>query len=363
MTGLHFFLPGDIATRTGGYLYDKRITEGLEQLPKAAWRVRLHALADSFPLPDRAAIDDARNIFAALPTGAITIIDGLALAALHDILAEQRQRLRLIALIHHPLADETDLSEAQRRCLHEQEKRALNQVERVIVTSPFTARELSHYGVEHKRITVVLPGTEPPTRPLKPKDDTAEPVLLCVATLIPRKGHRLLIEALSGLQDRPWRLVCVGNPTRSPATAAEIAKLIDDTGLGDRVEVRGELADAALEDSYREADIFVLPSYHEGYGMALAEALIYGLPIVSTTAGAIPDTVPGEAGYLVAPGNSEALRAALAGLLDDPHERRRCARAAYRAGRKLPNWDQSVRDFAAVLANLSPDKNNRYEQF
>jgi glycosyltransferase involved in cell wall biosynthesis len=175
---------------------------------------------------------------------------------------------------------------------------------------------------------------------------------LCIAALIPRKGHAVLIEALRGLQDRAWTLHCVGSATRDVDTANGLRSAIAEYGLGDRVRLYGEVSAAELRSMYGQADAVVLPSYFEGYGMALAEALAHGLPVVSTTAGAIPDTVPREAGVLVPPGDAVALRAALAALLDVPALRTRLTAGARAARAGLPTWPQAQARFAAALESL-----------
>jgi glycosyltransferase involved in cell wall biosynthesis len=119
------------------------------------------------------------------------------------------------------------------------------------------------------------------------------------------------------LQDRDWTLHCVGSTTRDAATADSVRVAITSHGLDARVQLHGEVNAEALQDFYDRADVFVLPSLHEGYGMALAEALAHGLPVVSSTAGAIADTVPPSAGLLLPPGDGIALRRALA-RVDEP---------------------------------------------
>jgi len=172
---------------------------------------------------------------------------------------------------------------------------------------------------------------------------------LCVAPLIPRKGHALLIEALAGLQGRDWTLHCVGSTARDATTADGARTAIARHGLAARVRLHGEVNAEALQAFYDRADVFVLPSLHEGYGMALAEALARGLPVVSSTAGAITDTVPRAAGLLLPPGDSLALRRALARVLDEPALRASLAAGARTARLQLPTWAQAVEHFAGVL--------------
>jgi len=344
---VHFLIPGDPDTRTGGYLYDRRIMAGLAAL---SWRVELHRLSAAFPRPDAAALDQADRVLAALPESALVVIDGLALGAMPAIAANHRNRLRLVALVHHPLALETGLIEAERQQLYASERDALRQVRGVIVTSPSTARALADYDMSLEQCAVVVPGTDP--APLAHGSGSAELGLLCVASLTPRKGHAVLLRALAQLKDHPWRLRCAGSADLDPATAAELSVLAETLGLAARMEFLGELDEAALADEYQRADLFVLASYHEGYGMALAEALAHGLPMISTTAGAIPDTVPTDAGLLVPPGDDAALAEALARVMTDAELRQRLAAGARAVRGTLPDWPTTCAAFAAALAAI-----------
>jgi glycosyltransferase involved in cell wall biosynthesis len=283
----------------------------------------------------------------AVPAGRTVVIDGLALGGMPDVALREAGRVRLVALVHHPLALESGLDAAAREALYLAERRAVAAVSRVIVTSPSTARALADYGLDPAAVAVVEPGTEP--APLAPCRGEAPMRLLCVASLTPRKGHGCLLDALAGLRDRPWRLDCIGSAGLDPATADAVARQVRVQGLGGRVVLHGEVDDAALDLAYAAADAFVLASFHEGYGMAFAEALARGLPVIGTTAGAVPDTVPAAAGLLVPPGDPQALRDALRRLLDEPglHGRLRDGARAARAG--LPTWDRAVARFAAAL--------------
>ena len=164
----------------------------------------------------------------------------------------------------------------------------------------------------------------------------------------------MLLEALAELRDRRWHLTCAGSVTRDPTTFAALEHQLDRLALRARVSFLGDLDAEALEREYERADLFVLASYLEGYGMALAEAVARGIPVVSTTAGAIPETVPAAAGVLVPPGDSRALAKALASLLDDPAARAELATNARAASATLPTWHTSAAKFAVALDGLAP---------
>ena len=233
------------------------------------------------------------------------------------------------------------------------------------MTSAYTARRLEAYGVETARVRAVAPGTEP-ARPAQGPGPDRPPSLLCVATVTPRKGHRDLIAALALLRHLDWTCVCAGSLDRDPSYADSVQRLVAEEGLSDRIVFVGEHESDALDGMYQRSSLFVLASYYEGYGMALTEALARGLPIVSTTGGAIPYTVPAESGILVPPGDVRALADALETLLaserlgEDGRPRGALLRealsaAARRHAMELPDWEESVDRFARAVLDLAPD--------
>jgi glycosyltransferase involved in cell wall biosynthesis len=346
---LTLLVPGPIDQLTGGYLYARRLVDGLRARGCA---VTVRELPGQFPAADDPASEAAAAALAALPDGAVAVIDGLALAGFRDCLPREAQRLRLLALVHHPLRDETGLSEAAARDFAALEARMLPLVAGVICPSAQTAAAVAACGVAPQRVAVALPGTMKPARPLARGPGGGPLRLLSVATVTPRKGHAVLIEALARLAARDWRLDIIGSLTRDPATAAAVRDAIARHGLGERITLAGEWPQARLAEAYESADLFVLASYHEGYGMAFAEALAHGLPIVATTGGAIPETVPESAGILVPPGDPGALAAALKAMLDDDRLRARLATGAAAAGAVLPDWDEAVDRWLTIADRL-----------
>ncbi len=347
---LYLLLPGDPATPTGGYIYDRRIADGLRGL---GWRVDRIRLDAGFPTPSPGALTDAAAKLAALPNHALVLIDGLALGAMPDQVARHRERLRLVGLVHHPLALETGLEPGRAAALRATETAALGAMRCVIVTSTTTARLLQGFGVDAGRCRVVEPGTDPAAPAVG--GGAGPPRLLTVGAITPRKGHRLLVAALARLMGIDWRLHCIGSLDRDPATATALRRQIAELGLQGRVQLHGTVSDRALSDAYHRADLFVLPSLFEGYGMAYAEALARGLPIIATRAGAIPGTVPADAGLLLEPGCVDALTSALGRLLTEPSLRVRLASGARRARDRLPTWPDSCRRMADALRAVAAD--------
>jgi glycosyltransferase involved in cell wall biosynthesis len=338
-------VPGSIETRTGGYGYDRRIVAGLKE---AGWDVRVAELDASFPAPTPAALAHAARTLAAIPDGRAVIIDGLALGAMPIEVEQERARLRLLAIVHHPLARETGLPALLAVKLEASERRALAAVRRIVVTSEGTARILAaDYGVPEERVVVVEPGTD--RSPLARGSGARTVHLVAVASIVPRKGHEVLVSALARLTVGPWRLTCAGSLERDPDTAARLVALIREKGLEDRVSLAGELAGSELDALYDAADVFVLPTFYEGYGMAVAEALARGLPIVSTATGAIAAIVNG-AGILVPPGDVEALATALSRIVASQELRGKMAGEARAIRVRLADWNDASRRMAEVVS-------------
>jgi glycosyltransferase involved in cell wall biosynthesis len=343
---LHFVVAGDPAQHTGGYRYDARIVTALRA---RGWTVEVTGLPGRFPDADDSARRALHGMLTALADGAAVVIDGLALGGLPEVAAAHARRLRLIALIHHPLADETGLDADRRSALLRSECTALSHMAGIITSSRFTARRLAWYGVGGRPLAVVEPGVD--AAPLATADHRP-PHLLCVATVTPRKGHDVLVGALAAVTDLDWTCDCIGSTTRTPDHAARVAAQISGAGLDARIRLHGECDDATLADAWLAADLFVLPSHYEGYGMVITEALAHGLPVLTTNGGALADTLPPGTGLAVPPGDAPALAAALRRLIGDTSARH-ALRAGARARRAdLPDWAAAGDAFAAALRNL-----------
>jgi glycosyltransferase involved in cell wall biosynthesis len=340
-------VPGRLDTRTGGYEYDRRIVEGLRN---EGWWVDVRELGGRFPRPTSADRQNAARVLSDLPSRSVVVVDGLALGALPEEIEREASRLRFIALVHHPLALETGVDRALQEELRATERRALAAVRRVIVTGHATAKALDDYAVPPDRISVIEPGTDPASLARGSGSDIVH--MLCVASLVPRKGHDLLLRALAAVPQRNWRLRCVGSD-RDADVSRKLREIKRELALTDQVEFEGESDASAIASRYDAADLFVLATWYEGYGMAVAEALARGLPIVSTRTGAIPEIVPDNAGVLVEPGDVAALTAALTDIISNPSLRRSLAEGARRARARLPTWPMAAVKLTTVLESVA----------
>lgn len=343
-----FVLPGDVNDLTvpsGGNVYDRRVCQGLAALGVSVHEV---AIPGAWPRPDAPARAELARSLGGFPDGAVVLLDGLVACGVPDVVVPQARRLRLVVLVHLPLADETGLAPALAAELDAAERECLRAVSAVVATSPRAAQRLvGHHGLVASQVHTVTPGTDP--APIAPGTDGASR-LLCVASVTPRKGHDVLVAALAAVADLPWSCACVGPLRRDSAQVTRLRELIERHGLGDRITLVGPLTGEPLTEAYAAADLFLLPSRAETYGMVVTEALARGVPVVAS---GVPDAL-GRGGLLVPPGDVAALAAALRRWLEDAELRRDLRTAARRRRAELPTWDESTRDLARVLAGLRP---------
>jgi glycosyltransferase involved in cell wall biosynthesis len=346
---LHVVLPGGIddpAAPSGGNTYDRRVLTGLA----ATHDVHEIAVAAAWPYPAEPARSALARTLAQLPPGATVLLDGLVGCAVPELLEPLAGRLRLVVLVHLPLGDETGLSPAEAAELTARERRALHAAAAVVATSEGAARRLETlHDLPSGSVHVAAPGVDP--APLaEPGPDGSR--LLCVAAVTPRKAQDVLVRALHSVADLPWTCTLVGALDRAPGYVDRVRELAGVTP--GRVELAGTRTGDALANTYATADLLVLPSLAETYGMVVTEALARGVPVLGTQVAGVPEalgtapdgTLPGD---LVPPGDPEALAAALRRWLTDPALRRdrRAAAVARRAG--LRGWDETTRLLSEVL--------------
>ena len=341
---LALLVPGPFETISGGYIYDARLVEGLRALGVA---VRVVELAGRHPLPDGAAEAAALQALEGLAPDERPIIDGLGLPAF-AAMAEALVRRGAVALIHHPTALEPGFTAAEHARLKASESELFPRLARLVATSRHTAERLAmEFGADPACIGVVEPGTDPASR----ANGSGGPgvAVLSVGTLVPRKGHDVLLRTLAGLPDLDWTLAIVGEP-RDPVHADGLGALAEELGIARRVRFTGGLGREALEAEYQRADIFALATHFEGYGMAAAEAMARGLPLAITAGGAIADIVPIEAGIVSPPGDTVSFTKAMRRLIFDTALRAEMAEASWRAGQSLPRWTDRAQAFIAELS-------------
>lgn len=345
---VHFIVPGSLQTLTGGFIYDRQMVCGLTEAGRLG---AVHELAGDFPRAAPYDVAAGAAILSGLPDRSICVIDGLALTALGQAVAQHAGRLDIVAMIHHPLADETGLGPMEREAFFQAESAVLEDVSRIIVSSSRTARRLGDFGVNPSMVHVVEPGIADWAREGHWGGGASGKLrLLSVGTLVPRKGHDAALRALAECADLDWHLDIAG-AVRDEAHGAALAALARQLGLEARVSFHGEVEDGHLLELHRSAGLFLSASHYEGFGMAVADAVGYGMPVLTTHEAAVSDSVR-QAAELVPAGDEAALALTLRRLIADPAERTVLAERSRGASRGLSNWRIAAAAFERAVDGM-----------
>ena len=339
MTVVHVVLPNDIddpATPSGGNAYDRRVCRGLADM---GWSVREHAVAGGWPRPDLTERAELARVLAAVPDDAVVLMDGLIASAVPGVLRPEARRLRLVILVHQSMGDDT-------------EGEALASAGAIIATSDWTRKRLlDRYGLPAERVHVATPGVDQAA--LVP-GSAGGTELLCVAALIPQKGYDVLTRALASIADLPWSCGYVGSLDRDPCLVDQLRGQVLGYGIAGRVGFAGPRTGPALDAAYAAADLLVLASRGETYGMVVTEALARGIPVLATGVGGVPEAL-GRApdgsrpGLLVPPEDPAALAGALRRWLVDAALRDRLRHSARARRTTLTGWTVTAKLVANVL--------------
>jgi glycosyltransferase involved in cell wall biosynthesis len=349
VTAVHVVVPDGIddpRRPSGGNTFDRRLCSGLTA---AGWTVHVAAVPGSWPRPDAPSLAALADVVGRIPDGAIALVDGLVASAADEVLVPHASRVRLVVLVHMPLGQAGG-------DVRTREGAVLRAAAAVLTTSAWTRRVLLDlYSLPGDRVHVAEPGVD--AAELAPGTPTAG-ALLTVAAVTHTKGHDLLLDALATLPRLPWHCICVGSLDREQAFAAGLRRRARERGLNGRVRFPGPLAEAELARCYGSADVLVLPSRAETYGMVVTEALARGLLVVATDVGGVAEALGHGAdgtrpGLLVPPGDAGALRAALAAWLGDGELRERLRRAARERRASLSRWPTTTSVVADVLVGAA----------
>jgi glycosyltransferase involved in cell wall biosynthesis len=332
----------DLRRPSGGNIYDRRVCDGLRA---RGWTVHENPVGR---WPDGGAVAHARlaRVMSAVPDGATVLVDGLVGSAAPRELAAAAHRRRVVVLVHLPLGVRGD-DEARAA-----ERAALRCAAAVVTPSRWTRSWLlSRYGLPGPSVHVALPGVV--AAPLA-AGTASGGRLLCVAAVTQLKGHDLLVAALASVSDLPWRCTCVGSLEVDPEFAQAVRDQADSAGVGDRIEFTGPLPDRDLGQTYADADLLVLGSRIESWGIVAAEALARGVPVLGPDVGGLPEALGAATsgpmpGLLVPPDDAAALGVGLRRWLTDRPLRQAWRMAALERRGSLPTWDGTVEKVASVL--------------
>ena len=344
MSTLHAIVPDgldDAHRPSGGNVYDRRVLSGLAALGRD---VEEHAVGLSWPRPGRRDLHRLGSLLDRIEDGAVVLIDGLVASPAARVLVPASARLRVVVLVHLPLGP------------HDGEGAVLRSAAAVVTTSAWAAARVREW-YDVRRLHVVHPGVD--RAPLARGTTLDGAALLCVGAVHPGKGHDLLLDALDGLSDRWWALTCAGALDVDPAYTADLRRRVHQRGWDRRVRWAGPLDGARLAAAYEAADLVVVPSRVESYGMVVTESLARGIPVAASRVGGVPEAVGrgrdgGVPGLLVPP-TAHALAGALASWLGEPTVRTRLRAAAADRRLMLAGWEETVAALSEVLGRAGAD--------
>lgn len=342
---LTYLISQDYARATGGWIYNERL---LKELAALGWRIHREELPAGFPDPDVNAYESAFETVFALPRLTLILADQVCLSPLWPSMESERLKHRFAMIMHHPQILEGSRPPEVSKRLDTDERRALMLADCVIATSRLTGKQmLGDYRVPPEKLVIAEPGTD--LFPPAPGSGGPALHLISIGSVIPRKRHELIIAALMGLQGLDWRLTIAGHLGMVPDHADKLRRLIAASGLAGRVTLLGEQTGAELKALWKCADVYVAAAAHEGFGMAVAEAVARQIPVVSTTSGAVGDWLSREAGLIVDPDTAEAFAITLRPVLADPALRAALRAGAAAARATLPTWQQTAAKIDAAL--------------
>lgn len=337
---------GSLDSVSGGYLYDRRLVQYLRDqgddvaIISLPWRSYGRHLFDNWS----PALDER------LQRGGYDVV--LQDELNHPSLFRLNERLierpaPLVSIVHHLRSSEARPS-WQNRLYRAIERRYLNTVDAFICNSQTTRQAVASLLDAPRPMLVAPPGRDhimpqPALRAVAPGDKDDPLRLLFVGNVIPRKGLHVLLEALAHLPTAAWSLAVVGDETIDPAYTASIDRQIARLPAGTQLTRHGRLDDTSLAQQFAAAQLLVVPSSYEGFGIVYMEALGYGLPVIATTAGAAAEIVrEGVDGFLINPSDARALAQRLVTLRDNPALLAELSRNALARFQVFPTWPESA---------------------
>jgi glycosyltransferase involved in cell wall biosynthesis len=344
------FVTWDRDAPTGGTVYDQNLITELRALGIA---MRLHRLAGPWPEAD---VSTKANLARALRAQPACLVDGILVGTSPEVVASAVESGHAVTMVVHlPISDELGLDPARRERYAALEAQAVRAASGVVCPSRWCAAELRRrYG--RSDLGVAAPGVTPAPA-ARGSQHSGLPRLLSLASLTPTKDQVTLVRAFAQLTDLAWLADLVGLDMADQGYAARVRHEIFEVGLADRIRVTGALTGPSLDQRWDAADLLVLPSRVETFGLVVTEALARGIPaIVSAGTGAVEAlqqgaTLPTDAmpGTAVPPGDPTTLAAVLRRWLTEPTLRRAWRQSALARRGNLPGWQTTAE---AVLSYL-----------
>jgi hypothetical protein len=341
---VHVLVPegiDDPARPSGGNTYDRRLCDVL----RSAWSVDVVEVPGGWPWSAAVGGGALERALRVLPDRSLVVVDGMLASGLAQVMVPASDRLRVVLLMHMPVGDDT-------------EGAVVRAAAAVIAPSEWCRTWLvAHHRVDPRLVQVALPGVDAAAEVTGSRSGDR---LLSVGTIAPGKGQDVLLAALGLVTDLAWSCTCIGADQVAPDFVARLRHTACCSGLHDRFLLAGPRSPEALAAAYAEADVLVLASRAETYGMVVTEALARGLPVIASDVGGLPEalgpttpTARTRPGILVPPEDATALADALRAWLTDADLRQSLRSAARQRRAQLQSWAVTGERVDAVLRRVA----------
>lgn len=284
----------------------------------------------------------------------------------YGLVTLQEQGFPIVTTIHHPITHDRDIAlNSARHWWHRvlirrwhsflnMQGEVVRSLKHLLTVSSQSRQDISKaFKISETKVKVVYNGID--TQDFSPMPDIQRRPFRVMATSsadIPLKGLDYLLHAIAKLIPRfpELNLVVLG----SPKPGGHTESLINSLNLNKAVSFVSSLTTAEINQYYAEASVAVVPSLYEGFGLPAGEAMSSGVPVISTTGGALPEVV-GDAGIQVPPGDADALADAMADLFEDPHKREQLGAAGRRRILEQFSWDVAARQMTRYYYKVLQD--------
>lgn len=346
---VYFFNPGSINTRSGGTIYNKTVIEGLQ---KYGMSIIVKEIEPPFPMLSRKSLLNLEATLTSLPKETVCIVDGLLFGNTLHIFKKYSPRLNIVGLIHLLLTDEGGLTNEEKK-QYQTEFKVHDYLTEIIVTSHYMKEKLTTSPFK-KQITVIYPGTKSAKRYLGSKNKIKN--ILFLGSITPRKRPMDLVEALANIKEYKWQCIFAGSLDRHKNYVKQFKESIKDNHLTNRICLMGECNETTCDSLLENTDIYIQTSTFETFGMSIREALIRGIPTITTTKGGSIENINPCSILQFEPGDVKTLTHYLKNLLNNPNQLKKLSTLCWNEKHTIQSWEQTVKQFATLISRYKTVK-------
>jgi|GEM_PF-991801 len=341
----------DLEKSSGGYLYDRKL---VDHLRNSGDRVEIIEISQKDPRLQNIEHNFSEELKKSIEDKELDILieDELCFLSLFRLNKKLNPNIEIISVIHHlsHLAERESQKEEMYKYF---EQKYLETVDGFIFNSEASRKAIKNLVGDGSGV-VANPGKDHFKQPESIKKDFSSNELnaVFIGNFCPHKCVDVIIRAIDGIED--VQLTLIGDRYWNQRYGKKIDEMVSSLKIEDKVDIMGRIKREKLLEELRKADVLLLPSLYEGFGISIIEALGYGTPVIATNRGGPPEIIDdGVQGFLVTPCDEEALKNQLKKLRDQPSTLQEMSDRAIERFRKLPTWDKSMEEARKFLCSIS----------